>query len=256
MSKTDVYHYKDVDFNNFYIYEPQFNEEYNCFVSQVRYKNKEDKQKKFLLQTPKLKIKSEMICDEKNDRFSFLCNFPLKHPEFYSFMYKLEKYIINTITRNSVKWLDTKFNLHTVEDLYDSCIRPSEDMNINKIKLNMEVVDGSIQCKIFDKYESLITADKLVEDRDVVVVLEFKEIIYHEHKFYSNWKVYQMKLPNYPYGTKKYKFIDDEDINEDIDETEYIHEVFASESDNDESVIILSATKPKNYNECNKLNIK
>ena len=49
------------NFDKFYIYEPKFNNEYNCFVSQIRYMNEDNKGKKLLLQTPKLKIKSEIM---------------------------------------------------------------------------------------------------------------------------------------------------------------------------------------------------
>ena len=52
------------------------------------------------------------------------------------------------------------------------------------------------------------------ENREVILMLELKNLIFTENFFYPEWEVFQLMLPNCPPGNKEYQFdSDDEDIN-------------------------------------------
>lgn len=229
MNKIEVQHYKKVKLENIIFYKPTENTfDLKNYISKCRYVGKDNNKKKFFIQTPKLKIDSDLVYDKITNSFKFDCLFSKKQPEFYNFFYSFEKFLIGHIAKNSEKWFGIKFDKSKTEKLFRSKILPPEYLSsLPKLLLDIKIIDGSINCKFFDEYDKLTTADKFTKGKETIFILSLNEIIFEEDNFYANWKINQIKIFENQVNKNKYMFIDDENISD--EETEYIYDIIDSE---------------------------
>lgn len=202
---SDILYYTDINLNDIIITKPQINNKDNNYFSYIKYKNKN---RKFILQTPKLKIASDVIFNKKNNIYYYKCEFTDKHPEFYKIMYDIDKYILKNIVHNSESWFGSLFDEYMMNELYKSNITsPNELGNMPFLDFKIEVINNNINCKICNKYGNLITVTELIKDREMVAIMELNKIYFYEDKFNINWSINQIKLPNFPYDDNKYMFL-------------------------------------------------
>lgn len=208
MDKIEVQCYKNVNINNLVINSPSTS--IDKYTSICEYTINQSQKKKFYMKTPKLKLNSEL--QSFDDLFKFECLFSKTHPDFYNFFYDFEKYLIKKIIMNSKEWFNIKFDEIKVKNIFQSQIYPPESLSlVPKLVFEMPIVDGKIQCSIFDEYDKQITLDKLTKDKEVILILTLPDIVFKKDIFYANWIITQIKVFDNSVNEKEYMFIEDDD---------------------------------------------
>lgn len=187
MNDIKIQHYKNVNMDKIKFHRPTKNT--TKFISKCWY-IADGEQKKFVVQTPKLKLNDDLKYDKVNGSFNLNCLFSKNQSKFSNFIHDIEQFLINSVTNNSKEWFDVRFNKLNTTKLFRSMITSvSQTTFLLKTKI--------INYNLF----SATTGKK------VAFIMSLNSIIFEEDIFYADWIINQVKIFDSP--ENKYMFIDD-----------------------------------------------
>ena len=191
---ANIVSYRDFHFRRLHIEPPTFHSESNCFISSLKYNlSKNAKPERFLLQTPRMKI---LDISHSETSVVVICEFPSKHAKFYDVVYGLDETVVETLQKKSKKWFaqKKKSDKIDIEKIYSSSILPPESLfSKPRIRLEIPIYDGSIQCLTFDKHEKKIPFGNVRIGGQIVALLGLDSLYYYKEKWYLDLVVFQLK---------------------------------------------------------------
>lgn len=209
--------YTQVNYPSIQLSKPKLNSDTECYSSKIFLDDIPDENIK--IQTPKMILDSDPIFIASKNIYLLNLRFQSEisdHIEFYQFLYNVDRYLIYTVINND-GWFQSELD-DNIEDMYKSSIKIPEHLNSSpRFQVIIPIQDsqgGQIIPKIFDSNQKEISLDDLKENREIILILELKKLVFTENFFYPKWEAYQIMLPNFPPSNNKFEFNSDTDEND------------------------------------------
>jgi hypothetical protein len=91
-------------------------------------------------------------------------------------------------------WFQSDFELHDVEDLFTSSLKVFKSGKYYILRTIIPVCLGKCSLALFDESEMMVSPDRLTDETDVLVILEFKGIRCSARDFHIEIEVKQMMI--------------------------------------------------------------
>lgn len=119
--------------------------------------------------------------------------FLINYPNFYKFIYDLDRLILETIVDNSKEWFGKESKYETVDRLFQrSCVLQSSLTNYPTMEFS--IPDA---CLIKDVNDDDITLSELEENNEVQCIVNVKQIIFLQNRFYLDFRMEEIHVVNY-----------------------------------------------------------
>lgn len=119
----------------------------------------------------------------------FLANYP----NFYKFMYDLDRLILETIVDNSKEWFGKPAKYETVDRLFQRSIIPQPTLT-NYPTMEFSIPDS---CIIKDVNDDDVTLSELEENNEVLCIVNVKQIVFLQNRFYLDFRMEEIHVVNY-----------------------------------------------------------
>ena len=179
-----IIRHSNINYSNFVYQKPLCDKIKNCYTSKIKYKFDGEK-RLFSTQTPIITVNNVM-----KKRNKYVVEIKVKNNKFYNLIYNIDKLNIRAV-KNSKNWFDGKVK-NTINEMYKYSMKTSNDNNY-LMSLNIPIVDGSIQCNIFNKTNS-ISINKIRTGVDIVSIIKFSRIVFEKDSFYPEWEIKKITI--------------------------------------------------------------
>jgi hypothetical protein len=212
---------KIIRYNNFKLdsltYKKPVNQN-NIYVSSIDYESD-----KCLIQTPKMIFKG--IKEDPTTKQKYLVMSPDPNDfEFYDLLVKLDDHNLSQTYKLSKDWFNKELPMDVLENMYRPISKPFLKNDIPEITIKVPFLKGTMQCKMYDKFNNPIIYDKLNEGSTIMCILHINGLKFLKKDYYCDNYITQIKLCENPsYETC---LIEDTDS---IDESKYDYEIIDEE---------------------------
>lgn len=122
------------------------------------------------IQTPKCKIKQGMIKTSKKIYCDLM--FTIENEEFIQWIENIENYSQKYIYEKREKWFETNLEKDDIDNSFASCLKPYKSGKYYILRVNIPLVLGKINMKIYDEDENIVDIENIDENNNIISVIE------------------------------------------------------------------------------------
>ncbi|CAH6421775.1 Hypothetical protein KVN_LOCUS461 [uncultured virus] len=204
----------DASFDNLDLYslkicDPELDEKNKIYISKINYFSN-GKINDFVFNTPNMKLISIKYYNEYY--FVAELEFILNCMEFYDFFYSIDIFIRDIILLNGEEWFGAKLNFDTLDNLFKKTVKIPKKLNsLPTIEIFIPTKFGSnfiSDCLIVNKNNEKISLEDLIENSEISLRLNLKNINFYASKYNLNYVCEKIVLNNYEYDKNNEHLLD------------------------------------------------
>ena len=119
--------------------------------------------------------------------------FMVNHPNFYKFIYDVDRYIFDIIMENGEEWFGKPPKYETLDRLFQRSIKQQETLT-SYPTMGFDISDI---CIIKDINGDNIKITEIEENNEVLCTVTIKQIIFRENRFYLDFRLEEINIVNY-----------------------------------------------------------